>query len=357
MQLDLRVEQVGEEHIGPYTELSRSEYGEEAAVSQAEHLRWKYLQNPQGRSVGIHLYREAQLVGRMVALPRRFLYEGRAFTAAHIVDFLVHPSVRGMHALMQLVLGLKQLSGFDFLLIMAPNAAGAAVWEKFVKMPGPFELNTAVVPLQPAAVLQSTGKLRMGKIGILVDWPTQLVVSGMAHIGASLTDVELGTEWPSPAELDQLAYRDWGERIVGYRAAEYLNWRYCSSPTFRYRVLFLRERGDLKGYLVTRRALYEGLHCLFVVDAFGAPDTRGEYWRSAFLKALSGEKRHGLQMVVLLGNTEWGPLASLSGLPFVHVPRRFLPRKATVFAQWIGDPGFAIRSDNFYCALGDGDVI
>lgn len=357
MQLDLRVEQVGEEHIGPYTELSGSEYGEKAAVSQAEHLRWKYLENPQGRSMGVHLYRGGELLGRMVALPRRFLYRDRAFTAAHIVDFLVHPSARGMQALMQLVLGLKQLSGFDFLLIMAPNAAGAAVWEKFVRMPGPFELNTAVVPLQPAAILQSTGKLRIGKIGKLVDWPTQLMVGGIAKIGAPLAGVELRTEWPEAAELDRLAYRDWGERIVGYRAADFLHWRYRSSPALRYRTLFLRERGELKGYLVTRRAVYGGLDCLFVVDAFGAPDLPCVSWRGAFLKALSSTEGAGVEMAILLGNTGWGPLASVSGLPFVHVPPRLLPRKTTVFAQWIGDPGFAIRSDTFYCALGDSDVI
>ncbi|MGA8727939.1 MAG: hypothetical protein WB608_04250, partial [Terracidiphilus sp.] len=68
MDLELRIEQIGEEHIEPYARLSRVEYGDEAAVSQASHLRWKFIENPQGPSVGIHLYKHGQLVARMVAL-------------------------------------------------------------------------------------------------------------------------------------------------------------------------------------------------------------------------------------------------------------------------------------------------
>jgi hypothetical protein len=62
-------------------------------------------------------------------------------------------------------------------------------------------------------------------------------------------------------------------------------------------------------------------------------------------------------MVMLLGNTECGSLASLNAIPFLKVPSRFLPRRPTVFAQWVTAPGFEIRRDNFYCALGDNDVI
>jgi len=354
---DLRVEYLREEHIDSYVALSRAEYGEHAAVSQPDHLRWKFLQNPQGRTMGVHLYRDSELVGRMVALARKFVYRGQVYTAAHIVDFLVHPSARGMPALMQLVIGLKQLSGFDLLLIMAPNPAGAAVWEKFVKMPGYFDLDTAVVPLQPAAVLQATGKLRTGAFGKLLDFPARFLAGGGAWLGAAMSCARVETEWPSANELDQLVSRDWGDRVVGYRSAEFLRWRYSYGPIFRYHVLFLREGGELKGYLVTRRTVHDGLDCLFLVDAFGVPELASGSWRGATMRELARASFGGAELVMLLGNTSWGPLSEVGAFPFVRVPPRLLPRKTTVYAQWVTKPGFEISRDNFYCALGDSDVI
>ncbi|MGB9031957.1 MAG: hypothetical protein WCC27_17675 [Acidobacteriaceae bacterium] len=357
LTLELRVERFGEEHIEPYVRLSRAEYGDHAAVSHENHLRWKFMENPQGPSVGIHLYRGGELVGRMVALARQFLHRDRVYTAAHIVDFLVHPDERGMPALLQLVRGLKQLSGFDFLLIMAPNPAGAAVWEKFVKMRGHFDLDAAVVPLRPAAVLQSTGKLRTGKLGAVLDCPWRLLAASATRVVGSLSRIRVEPDWPKPDELDRLLSADWGDRVIGNRSAEFLNWRYRRSPMFRYKVSFLRKKEELLGYFVTRRTVYNGLDCLFVVDAFGSPALTSASWRGVSLPETSRAATDGVEMVMLLGNTAWGALAAVSGWPFVKVPPRLLPRKTTVYAQWVGSPGFEIRRDNFYCALGDSDVV
>ncbi len=357
MSLELRVERIGEPHIGPYVQLSRAEYGDDAAVSQASHLRWKFIENPQGPSTGIHVYRDGELVGRMVALARQFLHKGRVYVAAHIVDFLVHPKERGMNALFQLVIGLKQLSGFDFLLVMAPNPAGAAVWEKFVKMPGHFDLDAAVIPLRPAALLQSTGKLHTGKLGAALDWPWHLLIGAAARVGGSRSHTRIETEWPDPLAINEMFSTACGDQVVGIRSAEYLDWRYQRSPVFRYNVLFLREKGELRGYLVTRRTTYHGMDCLFVVDAFGRSELTSAAWRSAYLPQTARASTDGAEMVMLLGNTEWGSPSAVSRLPFLKVPTRALPRKTTVYAQWIGSPGFDIRRNNFYCMLGDSDVI
>lgn len=357
MSLELRVERFGEEHVEPYRRLSQVEYGDHAAVSQAVHLRWKFIENPQGPTTGVHLYRDGELVARMAALARQFMHGGKTWTAAHIVDFLVHPRERGMNSLLQLVMGLKQLSGYDFQLIMAPNPAGAAVWEKFVKMPGYFDLEAAVVPLRPAAVLESTGKLRSGKAGAVVDAPWRLTVGGAAKLGGAFGRMKTDGEWPESKELDELFANRAQDQVIGVRSADYLEWRYRRSPVFHYDVLFLRDRGRLSGYLVTRRNVYNGLDCLFIVDAFGRPELTPAAWRAASLRAIARASKGGAQMVMLLGNTEWGALEKISGMPFLKVPPRFLPRKTTVYAQWSGSAGFDIRRDNVYMALGDSDVI
>jgi hypothetical protein len=281
----------------------------------------------------------------------------KLYRAAHIVDFLVHPNERGMHSLLQLVVGLKQLSGFDFLLIMAPNPAGAAVWEKFVKMKGYFDLDVAVAPLRPAAMLESAGKFHGGAFAPILDWPWRFVLRTAIGLGARLNHVEIETKWPEPSEIEQMLSDDWGDRVVGLRSAGYLDWRYRRSPMFRYKVCFLRERGRLSGYFVTRRTVYDGIDCLFVVDAFGRPQQTSAPWRTASLAEISEASMKGAEMAMILGNTEWGPLSTVSRLPFLAVPPRFLPRKTTVYAQWITPPGFEIQRDSFYVALGDSDVI
>jgi hypothetical protein len=357
MQLVLRVEQVREEHIEAYCQLSRAEYGDAVAVAKASHLRWKFIENPQGPSIGIHLYKGDELVGRMVALTRQFLYQDKVYKAAHIVDFVVHPKERGMSSLLMLVSGLKQLSGYDFLLIMAPNAAGAAVWEKFVKMRGYFQLDVAVAPLRPFALLEATGKLRVGDLAPILDWPWRVLVGATTRLLSYLGDVQIEFEWPSSAEIDKMLSSNKDDRVIGVRSAAYLEWRYRRSPVFQYRVLFLRRKGALEGYFVTRRALHDGIDGLFVVDAFGRPGLTDGSWRATAREEISRASTDGAAMTMLMGNSAWGPLRAMNALPFLTVPPRFLPRKMTVYAEWKTSPGFEIGRNNFHLALGDSDVI
>jgi hypothetical protein len=357
MTTELRIERIGDEHIEPYAQLSRAEYGSEAAVSQTNHLRWKFIENPQGPSTGVHLYKNGELVGRMVALARQFVHQGKLYKAAHIVDFLVHPRERGMNSLFQLAVGLKRISGFDFLLIMAPNRAGAEVWEKFVRMPRHFNLDVSVAVLRPAALLESTRKLHSGAFAPIFDLPWRLFVGATTWLGSCLKHVQIETEWPQGAELDRMLAADWGDRVVGLRTAGFLEWRYRRSPLFRYKVFFLREKGVLLGYFVTRRTVYDGMDCLFIVDAFGSPQLTSASWRAATRTEISAASVDGAEMAMIFGNTDWGSISAVSGIPFLAVHPRFLPRRMTLFAQWLSPPGFEIRRDNFYVALGDSDVI
>jgi len=126
---------------------------------------------------------------------------------------------------------------------------------------------------------------------------------------------------------------------------------------FRYNVYFLRQNSELRGYFVTRRTVHDGIDCLFVVDAFGRSDLAKSAWRAVSIAGIRRGGETNPEMAMILGNTEWGPLAALNKMPFLTVPPRRLPRKTTVYAEWITDPRFEIREDNFYVALGDSDVI
>jgi len=358
MDLRTRIEQIGPEHLVPYSILSQAEYGDRAAVSQVEHLRWKFIDNPQGPSIGIHLYSpEGELVGRMVALTRQFTYEEKIYRGAHIVDFLVHPKARGMVALLQLATALKKLSGFDFFFVIAPNPAGAAVWEKLLKMQGRFDLDVMVAPLRPISLLQSTRNMGGGKVLSIADRPWQFLVGSVARLSSHFATVQVDENWPKSGELDQMFATDAIRQAVGMRSADYLDWRYRRSPVFKYNLRFFREHGKLAGYLVTRRTNHEGVDCLFVVDAFCRSGTKPRLLRAVLRQEIYHGSKSGLELVMIMGNTAWPHLAALESAPFLKVPPRFLPRKTAVFVEWLVPVPFEIRRNNFYVSLGDSDVI
>jgi len=191
----------------------------------------------------------------------------------------------------------------------------------------------------------------------LVDLPWKFFAGAACWLAELPSDVQVDQQWPEASELDNMLSYDWGDRVVGLRTAEYLEWRYRRSPVFHYNAIFLRRKGELCGYLMSRRTAYDGIDCFFVVDAFGLPTISPGSWRFASRKQLALLQAPGPEMSIILGNTEWGSLAAMSRLPFMKVPPRFLPRKTTVYADWVSQPRFEIRKDNFYVALGDGDVI
>ena len=357
MTLELRVERFGEEHIEPYVRLSRAEYGDHAAVSQENHLRWKFMENPQGPSVGIHLYAGEQLVGRLVAMPRDFLYRGRTYKAAYMADLVVEREYRGMLPLLQLMQGLKQLSGFDFIAV-TPNPAGAEVWEKFAKMPAHFDLAVAALPLRPARVADTSGKLKFGRLAPLVDWPANALLRGFGGLASLFVGGELEARWPDAIELDSLFATVAGEdKATGRRDAAFLEWRFRRSPVFRYGTLFLRDRGELAGYVVMRHSEYGGYQCNFIVDAFARPDLTARLWRALRLRAIRDSAREGVEMAMAIGNLKCGALAKLARPPFFAIPARFLPRVMKLYAQWLTAPEFSFQPEAFTLSLGDCDIV
>jgi hypothetical protein len=356
MQLVLKVEQLEERHIEPHVRLSRTEFGECAPVSQASHLRWKYLENPQGPSTGIHIYHGTELVGRALALSRSFFHDGNFYRAAHVVDLLVHSDFRGMAALHLMMKGLKELKGFDFYLILAPNPAGAAVWEKLWKMEVCFELDASIVPLRPFGILHSLKKMLNPITVSVLDWPWRVLLGASCRVPAALASVELENAWPAASELDKLFCDGSKGRTLGNRTAEYLLWRYRNSPVFRYEPLVIRRRGDLAGFLITRKTTFEGMDCSFIVDAFASPRHPGIV-RNASLFTIWRASKDDTQVVMLIGNTGLKPLSELIQVPFFIIPPRYLPRRLTVFAEWIGEPKFPFHREQFHLALGDSDVV
>jgi hypothetical protein len=357
MNLEMRIEQIGEEHIEPYCRLSRSEYGELAAVSQSSHLRWKFLHNPQGPSIGINLYSGSEIVGRLVAMPRKIVCRGIVYTAAFMVDLLIERAYRGMHPMLQLVEGLGRLTGFD-LILLTPNPLATAVWEKLFEMSSEFDFGVAAASFRPARMAQLSGRVKLGRMAALVDVPWRTMIGGLSWFSSVFAMGKIESKWPSESELESLFSAGLNHpRATGLRTVDFLEWRFRLSPVFHYDIDFLRQGGELVGYLVTRRSQYAGYDCRFIVDAFANPNQRHVSWRAMRLKLLSAGVAEGTEMALAIGNTKSGPLADFSKLPFIDVPQRILPRRMKLFGRWNSAPGFRLRPEDLDLTLADCDMV
>lgn len=357
MSLQLQVEPIKERHVEPYVRLACTEYGGDAPDAQPAHVRWKFLQNPQGVSIGIHLYEGGELVGRMAAMPRRFLQEGKTYTAAYIVDLLVHRKHRGMIPLLQLVEGLEALSGFDFVMVIMPNQAGFEVWEKFAKLPRNFELDVAVVPLRPARLLRKWSKSVPGFTIPVADLFWRAAVVGWSALGAFSSRITVQNSWPCASDLEDMLSDDWDDLASGERTPAFLEWRFRQSPVWKYDICFVRDRGRLAGYFATRRTIYNGYDCRFVVDVCGRPELKRIKWSHVLQRLSWTEALDQAEVIMLIGNKLCGPLGAARPVPFLTLPRRFLPRKTTVFAKWLSKPAFSFRPSTFHLTLADSDLV
>src|SRR5262245_55622438 len=61
LAVEVRTEPVREGILEAYAALSAAEYGADAPVADPAHLRWKFLENPQGEAIGIHLFEDGLL--------------------------------------------------------------------------------------------------------------------------------------------------------------------------------------------------------------------------------------------------------------------------------------------------------
>ena len=75
--------------IKKYILLSKTEYSIKNPISKEDHLKWKYLQNPEGFSYGINGYCENKLIARISYQKKIFFLKIRLLKELISVIFLL----------------------------------------------------------------------------------------------------------------------------------------------------------------------------------------------------------------------------------------------------------------------------
>ena len=88
--------------IKKYSLLSQTEYSKTNPISKENHLKWKYLQNPEGFSYGINGYCEDKLVARISYQRKIFFFKNKIIKAANLCDLLIDKKHRKLDNFLEL---------------------------------------------------------------------------------------------------------------------------------------------------------------------------------------------------------------------------------------------------------------
>jgi hypothetical protein len=326
----LSLESLTDDFIDGYGDLSRSEYSD-VNLCSPEHFRWKHLDNPAGPSLAYNLYSDDRLVGRLVYQKQRFMQNNQAFVGAYLVDLLIHPDYRNIKAFVALMSKFKEVRGFDFL-YLTPGVMSIPLYRRALGLDDLFSLDAYATPLRFGALLQRLLKRRFA----VVDW----IVSGAWRITAKILarcldlfsqpslDETPPTEEDFRSLLTLVEYRD---ELHGDRSHAFHRWRFFDSPHNQYKVVYLRKRGTLVGYVVTRVMTYEGLKTLFLIDYLCDQNLKGvAHAKVLFYCVLEGQRR-GCDILFTLVNAAVGYGRAICRFPLMRVPEKFLPQEVPMF--------------------------
>jgi hypothetical protein len=322
--------------IDAFVRLSASEYGDDAPVASAKHLRWKYLSCPAGHPEVDTLQADGEVIGRIVYEPRRLCSRAGQLLGLNPIDLLIHPRHRSPRAFLELMRHLRDHDGAD-LLFFVPNDVSAPLYERVLKFEQVGTLRLDGLPLRPEEILGRDapvilrGLLRAA--GAIWRLLVRTVV-GAISTASGRAFVQISSDAPPDAELDRLADGLYGDEAwVGTRDHAFHGWRFRDGPLFTYRVRYARHRGTLSGYAASRIVDFEGQRACVVVDCVAASRRVARMLLADIVRDACRERA---DLVAALSFGDTALTRSLRRLPLMKVPRRFWPEQMPLHAEWVG---------------------
>lgn len=249
-------------------------FGARLTEGSKKRWRWQYLENPWSHngSPQIWVAREGKRVlGQYASMPVRLWWGGREIAASWGMDVFLRPEARGQGIGALLFATWSDAVDVALGLGLTPSSYGLFKKLRYTDV-GPVPFFQKI--LDPKAVL---GR----RLGSLV-----------GALGAPLLSAGLRITRPSPtptaeagidvrpvqdftAEYDQLWERARDSFAMCVRRdAPYLRWKYLACPSKRYDVHEARRGDDLRGFVVSRTALHEGLRLGWILDVFAPSGDR-----------------------------------------------------------------------------------
>jgi GNAT superfamily N-acetyltransferase len=182
-------------------------------------------------------------------------------------------------------------------------------------------------------------KFGLQQPGLLPFW-VRPVIPGWSRFrlgdrSASDVSVEVSGDFPDTWHPDATADLPGSTVLWSPRHAPILRWRYVERPEGGYEIRHVRRRGEVCGYLVTKRMRIKGLRTLVVCDAwFDGFDATA--FRSALRDALRSGSRVDLA-IAFGGEAAPGYRLALRKSGFFICPQRLQPQPVSIIACGVGE--------------------
>lgn len=317
-----------EADLAGYVALYARENPRDSTVNTIEYFRWKFLQNPHGPALVLHLHDGNDLVAMFATIPRLVRRGSSQWTAAYGVNFLVRDDRRGIATVNALLRGLQPPKDTNFILL-TPNHLSAPIWQRFCKFEVPFELAVFAVPLRPARLFARSGR-SWARYFQLFDPMVEFGIEVAGKVGAS-GHVEVGV-WPDLEELAAFMRRVRADRIAGVSDAPFLKWRFQDAP-FQYKPIIVRKHGNIVAFAALRTLRYDGYDASVLLDVSvdSAVTLAG---RKILGAAISEARNSGADLLLFMGIASAPDISPALSLPFVKVPSAVLPQRAPVMFKF-----------------------
>ena len=135
--------------IKKYSFLSQAEYPKNNPITLEKHLRWKYLNNPEGLSFAINGYYKDKLIARISYQKKKFIFKNEIIKGANLCDLLIHKNFRKLDNLLQLTNQFfvkKDIPGSN-VSIMLPNEISINIYKKILNLKPIGHLELRVIPI------------------------------------------------------------------------------------------------------------------------------------------------------------------------------------------------------------------
>ena len=251
--------------IKKYSLLSQTEYSKTNPISKENHLKWKYLQNPEGFSYATNGYCEDKLIARISYQKKNFFFKNKIIKGANLCDLLIHKNNRKLDNFLKLAsqFFIRKNIPESELSIMLPNEISINIYKKILNLNPIGSLELRVIPIINSIIYK---KFNFINLNFLSNFSYKLIkflnknITNISKIKFSKKDVS-NDEYE---KMIKIFYQD--NLIQGERSKKWIQWRYSSNSSINYFLEYIFFGDKLIGYFAYRKTEKDGFQILVIME-------------------------------------------------------------------------------------------
>ncbi len=351
--LNLKVKDGREKDIDGILSLRKVVFGEfEKDKLASEFWRWEFMDNPDGNGLIYIVEDNGRIIGHLADIPRRFYVYGEIVLGTVSVDLMVAPEYRrrgifekmGRYAIQRVKEKNRTFMSSFPIRPQTINGFKKIGWIEILKLP------VLIYPVRFSGILNNY--LRLTPLSIFLAGVLRIFYDAIFSFKERKQDksVEIKEIKGIDQEFENFLNKHISIfPIIGVRDKNYMNWRYISHPTRFYTIYQAVKNGEIKGYIILRKADLLGFNTAVIVDLL---TTEIDLLYALIDKGISYGKRENVDMLCFMVPKDHYYYKIFKKYGFIRSPKSF---RFMIYPQ--EDKKELFDPKNWYLTWGDTDVM